>query len=86
MVFEVEITRKADKSISGLPGDIRRRVLNAISKLPNFPDDLDIKKLHGLRGMYRVRIGDYRILISVERKKLVVINVLHRSKAYKGKR
>jgi len=44
---------------------------------------LDVKKLIGTGNKYRVRIGDYRVLIELERDSIVVFAVLHRKRAYR---
>ncbi len=81
--MDVYLTKKAKKAIDSLPKKVRSRIEATIDKFLQFPKGVDAKKLHGIPGIYRVRIGDYRILVSLEDHKVVVVNVLPRSKAYK---
>lgn len=46
---------------------------------------LDIKKLHGIKNredLYRLRVGDYRIIFFEDKTMIKIIQILHRSKAY----
>lgn len=47
----------------------QRRILEAVHALP---DEGDRKQLKGHRGLYRLRVGDYRIIYSVDNGKLIV--------------
>lgn len=74
MKYRVQIEKPAEKFIRKLPKPEKDRVLHAISLLPEIGD---IKKLQGpkSRGLYRLRVGNYRILYSVDHGQLVVIVV-----------
>ena len=44
----------------------------------------DVKTLHGdLRGALRLRLGDYRVLFTLEESTIRIFGVRHRSKAYR---
>lgn len=70
MKYTVEIGKKAQKFIKKLPVPDRERVLRAIYKLP---DGTDILKLKGSETLYRLRIGNYRVIYTVDDGKLIVI-------------
>lgn len=53
---------KAKKFIDKLPKGEKQRVVTAISNLPN---DEDIKKVKGHNELLRLRVGDYRIIYTV---------------------
>ena len=82
MRYEVYLRRKAIKLIKRLPPDIKERVREAIMKLGDFPLGLDVKKIKGTKNKYRVRVGDYRIIIELQKNMITVIDVLPREKAY----
>ena len=82
MRYEVDLRRKAIKSIKRLPPDIKERVREAIMKLDDFPLGLDVKKIKGTKNKYRVRVGDYRIIMELQKNMITVIDVLPREKAY----
>ena len=69
--MKIVIEKLAEKFIMKLPKPEKERVLRAIYKLP---DEGDIKRLKGKRskGMYRLRIGDYRVIYTVDNGRLVV--------------
>lgn len=85
MAFEVEFTDKALRDIGKLPPAARRRVGRALEGLADDPQPSGTKALSGaLRGYYRIRVGVYRAIYSVDSGKLVVLVVLagHRKAVY----
>jgi mRNA interferase RelE/StbE len=54
-------------------------------KLYLIQEDLagDIKKLKGSINIYRLRVGDYRVLFELEGTVITVYDVLHRKDAYR---
>ena len=81
--YKIEIKKSATKEIARLPKNILKRVLTKIQSLSNEPRSSGCKKLTA-DEKYRVRVGDYRILYSIEDEKLVVyvVKVGHRKKIY----
>ena len=71
MKYKIVIEKPAEKFIVKLPRPDKERILKAIYRLP---DEGDIKALKGQksRGMYRLRIGDYRIIYTVDSGQLIV--------------
>jgi len=69
--YTVVIEKPAEKFIMRLAQPEKERVLRAIHGLP---DSGDIKRLQGKksRGMYRLRVGTYRIIYTVDNGKLVI--------------
>lgn len=64
-MYRIIIKKKAKKFIDKLPKNERVRIAAAIEQLPNGED---IKKLKGEKnaGLLRLRVGDYRIIYSVD--------------------
>ncbi len=75
IVFEKE----AAKYISKLDRQSKLRIKNAIDKLPAG----DVKKLQGFVNDYRLRVGDLRVLFSVNDDIIIIKDVLPRGQAYK---
>lgn len=71
-MYKIIIKKKAKKFIDKLPKNERLRVAKAIEALPNGED---IKKLKGYNNLLRLRVGDYRIIYTVDHGELVVIVV-----------
>ncbi|MHB1558699.1 MAG: type II toxin-antitoxin system RelE family toxin [Isosphaeraceae bacterium] len=58
----------------------------AIRQLADDPHPPGSRKLKGTNDLYRIRAGDYRILYTVEGRRLVVlvVNVGHRRDVYRS--
>lgn len=69
-MYQIIIKKKAKKFIDKLPQNEKRRVVTAIEQLPNGED---IKKLKGHSDLLRLRVGEYRIIYTVDNGELVVI-------------
>lgn len=68
-MYKFVIMKPAKKFIDKLPENDKRRIVSAIEALP---DSGDIKKLQGKSGYYRLRVGNYRIIYTVDHEKLIV--------------
>ena len=68
-MYQYIIKKPAKKFIDGLPLSERKRLVEAIERLP---DCGDRKRLQGHDALYRLRIGPYRLLYTVDEGKLVV--------------
>jgi mRNA interferase RelE/StbE len=82
--YRVLIKRSAGKEIRNLPTRDRRRVVSAIQGLAADPRPPGSQRLSG-REAYRVRLGRYRVVYTIEDAHLVVevIRVAHRREAYR---
>ncbi len=80
----VVVVRPAQREIRALDAAVRGRVLNAIRALAGEPRPAGCRKLVGAHNRWRVRVGDYRVIYSVDDANRVVeiLAVRHRSKAY----
>ena len=89
MTFKILLHRRAAKFLKRLDESTKNRVIRSLSELRNFPDiRLDIVKIAGERDIYRIRIGDLRVLMKVydEEKIIIIVKIDRRGKAYKGLR
>lgn len=68
-MYQIILKKKAKKFIDKLPINERKRVVSAIEQLPNGED---IKKLKGHDELLRLRVGEYRIVYSVDNGKLII--------------
>jgi len=74
MAYTIETTPAAEKQLAKLPKDVASRIADAIERLAVHPFPPGSKPLQGAdKGAYRIRIGDYRVLYEVYRKRLVVL-------------
>lgn len=82
--MKIVITKPAQKDLAKLSKEIRQHVYTELHK---FADRkvVDLKKLSGKSDQYRIRVGDYRVLISVSKETVTVyaLRVLHRREVYR---
>lgn len=71
MKYQIVLDKAADKFISQLAMPEKQRILKAIQKLPF---EGDIKPMQGGKnaGLFRLRVGHYRIIYSVDHGRLIV--------------
>lgn len=75
MAYRVEVTPYALRQLSALPDDVQRRLRPRIDALADHPRPRGAEKLRGEADIYRLRVGDYRILYTVQDEVLVVLVV-----------
>jgi len=70
----------ARKEIKKLPKDIILKIVDTVEKLAENPFSTDSRKIVGAQRTYRIRVGNYRIVYSVESDNLVIliIRIRHR--------
>ncbi len=89
MNWTIELKPSAEKSYRKLSKDMRKRVRDALMQLEQSNDPFHhpgVKALLGsLKGDYRLRIGDWRILFTpdLEQKMIYVYAIIPRGNAYK---
>ena len=73
------------RELGDLPQPIRGRVARAIAALAHDPRPRGATLLTGPDGIWRVRVGDYRILYRIEDDvvRVLVIRIRHRRDAYR---
>lgn len=69
VMYKIIIKKKAKKFIDALPQNDRKRVVTAIEQLPN---GSDIKPMKGHEGLFRLCVGSYRIIYTVDHGELIV--------------
>jgi mRNA interferase RelE/StbE len=84
MPYTVSLKRSAEKELDRLPSSTHSRIIEHLLSLKDNPRPSGVKKLHGLEG-YRIRVGDYRILYTIDdaTKKIEVVSVAHRKDVYR---
>lgn len=87
MSYEVQILPKAARQIKALSVDVRQDISLTIQSLANDPRPIGVKKLSGEKDIYRVRVGNYRVLYRIVDKVLVVVvvSVGHRREVYRDR-
>lgn len=85
MAYSVEFTRAAAKGFRTLPTKEKARVSQAIDHLADNPWSTRARALSGYPELFRIRVGNYRIVYQVEEENLVIliITVGHRKDVYR---
>ena len=83
--YAITFARSARKELEALNRPLIARILKRIEALAEDPRPPGCRKLVGQANLWRVRIGDYRVIYEIDDgKKLVDINAIrHRSEAYR---
>ncbi|MBI5018644.1 MAG: type II toxin-antitoxin system RelE/ParE family toxin [Deltaproteobacteria bacterium] len=86
MVYRVELKPSADKALGKLTWHAQRRVGERIESLAADPRPPGVEKLAGEDELYRVRVGEYRVLYSIRDEVLLVlvVRIGHRRDVYRG--
>lgn len=84
MKYTIVIERLAEKFIVKLPKPEKERILKAIYQLPEGNDIKELKEKKN-KGLYRLRVGDYRIIYTVDNGRLIVcvVDAGNRGEIYK---
>lgn len=82
--YELELLPSAKRELARLDSSMRKRVASRIDALCEEPRPSGCKKLAGSH-YWRIRIGDYRVLYSIEDAKLtvLVVRIGHRRGVYR---
>jgi len=80
-MFKIIWDEKAYEQLNKLEPIISRRIAKKIEELSENPFSKDIKRLKG-RNDFRLRIGDYRVIFSIERNNIQILKVGHRKNIY----
>lgn len=86
MAYRIEFKPSAGKALAALPKPTQKRLLGRIEGLKDNPTPEGSKKLKGLEDLYRIRIGDYRVVYEVQGDVLLVlvVRIGHRRDVYRG--
>ncbi len=83
--YSVTFARSARKELEALDASIVNRIFPRIENLSQNPRPRNCVKLQGRENLWRIRIGAYRVIYSIDDdKKLIdIITVRHRKDAYR---
>lgn len=84
--YEVQISRSVQKELDRQARNTRERLLKAILALADNPRPTGSRRIEGQEDIYRVRVGDWRIIYVIydERLVITVIKVGSRGDVYRG--
>ncbi len=85
--YSLELTDEAQDTLQGLDKTVAATIEKRLDRLANNATTiLHIPLKRDLRGLYKLRIGDYRAIYRLEREiRLIVVEAIgHRREVYKG--
>ena len=89
MEYKILLSKTALSQLNALDSKLQTRIKDAIRLLKENPflarPGADIKKLKSLDDpkLYRLRIGDYRIIYFIINDEIKITEIFHRKKGYK---
>ncbi len=86
--FRIEVSATAERQIRRLRREDQVRVLRAIRSLATEPTPPGSRKIRGYDDLFRIRVGNYRILYRVTGRRLVIIilKIGHRREIHRSLR
>lgn len=83
--YAITLARSARKELETLDASLVSRIFPKIKLLATDPRPAGCRKLVGEKRLWRIRIGDYRVIYSIDdqRETVDVIAVRHRRNAYR---
>ena len=83
-MYTIKYSKKVGKEISSLPKNSYKKIITTILRLQENPFPVNCKKLKSQMDYYRVRVGDYRIVYTIDNEILTItiIKIGHRSDVY----
>jgi mRNA interferase RelE/StbE len=83
-VYRVTFAASAKRELIALSANAIERIQPKIRELANDPRPPGCKKLRGARNLWRIRIGDYRVVYTVNdtAKTVDVTRIAHRREVY----
>lgn len=71
-MYSVLFSKKAVKQLKSLPKNAIKRIVEKIDSLQKEPRPRECKKLVGENNLWRIRIGDYRVIYTIKEDILIV--------------
>ena len=82
--YTITFARSARKELEALDSAVINRIFPKIEALATEPRPTGCLKLTGEENLWRIRVGDYRVVYEIDdkHKKVDIIAVRHRREAY----
>jgi mRNA interferase RelE/StbE len=82
--YLITFARSARKELETLNATLVQRIFPKIEALAKEPRPKGCRKLRGEKNLWRIRVGDYRVIYTIydEKKVVDIITVRHRRDAY----
>lgn len=74
-MYTVEVAPAARRQLRKLSRAVQRRIVEKLEDLGNDPRPSGVKKLSASEGLFRIRVGDYRVVYRIDDQVLQVLVV-----------
>ena len=83
--YNILLKPSVERDLRSLPKTVVARVMRQIESLEDQPVPRHSVKLVGAEQLYRIRVGDYRIVYGIDKevKQVLIHYVRHRREAYR---
>jgi mRNA interferase RelE/StbE len=83
--YRVILKPSVEKDLRSLPQSVVVRVFKQVETLQDNPLPRGSRKLSGAEELYRIRVGDYRIIYAIDKggRQVIVYYVRHRRDVYR---
>ena len=75
MAYSIEFTPRAEKDLGALDRRVQIRIQRRIDSLANAPRPAGSTKLKGSEDLFRIRVGDHRVIYQIQDEVLLVLIV-----------
>jgi mRNA interferase RelE/StbE len=82
--YRVRVKASAERELEAFDSRARERVLGKLESLAGNPRPAGVKKLRGFRDLWRICVGDFRVVYSIDdaHATVAVLRIAHRRDVY----
>jgi len=80
--YRLVYTHRAFRDIRELEENVKKRIGKTLERYREEPLKYASRLIDSKLGMYRFRIGDYRVIFDIEEEAIIVLRVGHRKNIY----
>ena len=82
-MFEIIYHDQVAQDLSPISKDIQKRIKHAIeNKLGHAPQDFGEPLRRSLKGYWKLRVGDWRVIYKIDGHTVIILHLGHRRKIY----
>lgn len=82
-MYRIVFTQRALKDLKNIDKEMQKRIAAKLKEYAKEPLRHTRKLINPKMGMYRFRIGDYRVIFDIDRENIVILRIGHRRDIYK---
>lgn len=83
MVYKIEYKSSVSKDLKKLDKKVTKRILNELEKNLGENPNIGVPLSGQFKGLFKYRVGDYRIIYAKTIRGVLILRIGHRSKIYK---